>query len=111
MSRGWSLSSGFWIGVVMPLHFAIILVASGGVTFATAAAAVQLDPGIVAQGQVLSGTARGYAERGGWREGRCPAVTRRQVEACGMKAGFRARHGANDPQVRELYRRCLLIGL
>lgn len=38
-------------------------------------------------------------------------VTVRQVQACADKARFRTRHGANDPRVQLLFRKCRAVGL
>ena len=75
-------------------------------------AAAQWDPGMVAQGQVLSGTARGYAERGGWRDRDRPvrSSAARDRRTCSMVPMLQRRHGARDPRVLNLIRACRAAG-
>lgn len=69
-----------------------------------------LDPGMIAQGQVLSGMARGYAERGyaerrGTRARRAEPSDARSRQTC---ANGRAmiRRGNPDPRLRYLIALC-----
>jgi hypothetical protein len=75
-------------------------------------AAAQMDPVVTGQGQVLSGTMRGYAERDAARlHSPAPSsATPRQVAACAQKARFRRQYGADNPKVQKLYRLCRAIG-
>ena len=75
-------------------------------------ASAQMDPVVTGQGQVLSGTMRGYAERdaAGPHHSAPSSVTPRQAAACAQKARFRQQYGADNPKVQKLYRLCRGIG-
>ena len=85
------------------------LILAGALVFAALPAQAQLDPAVIAQGQVLSGMHRGHAERGyraqRWR------TTVRQAAACANKGRYRSQHGVKHPQVRRLYSLCRAAGL
>lgn len=105
--RGEWLRSACRPGIMQCLSIisAIAFVAIGG-----SAATAQLDPGMIAQGQVLAGTARGYAERGGWREGRDRNSASEAARACASLPNFRARYGAQNAKVQKLTRLCRRAG-
>lgn len=96
----------------MPMHIVLVLVASGSVSVAVNAPTAQMDPVIIGQTHVLSGMARGYAERGVWRDGdaRHSSVTSRQIAPCAQKSRFRTEFRAGHPQVERLYNLCREIG-
>lgn len=90
----------------------IAIIFSVATMFVMAAAGAQdytgnVNPSAWVGPTVMHSAINAQARRNGARS----SANRRQVETCSMKSGFRARHGANDPQVRELYRRCRLMGL
>lgn len=69
-----------------------------------------LDPGMIAQGQVLSGMARGYAERGyaerrGIRSRRAEPSEARTRQTCANGREM-ARRGNRDPRLRYLLALC-----
>jgi hypothetical protein len=72
--------------------------------------AAQLDPAMIAQGQVLSGTARGYAERGGVRDDGGRGSPEKTARICGQVPKVRARLGAKNPRYLELARLCRKAG-
>lgn len=90
----------------------IAIAASGMLLIAPAVLAQDmpgaLDLPTLAHGQVISSTAKGYANRGPARRGH---ATQRQREACAQKARVRDENGANDPDVRRLYSLCRGVGL
>lgn len=94
----------------MARYFSVISAPLLIIGFVPALSAAQLDPTIVAQGQVHSGTARGYAERGGYREPRARAVSSRAARTCAYLPNYRARYGARDARVQELTRLCRQVG-
>jgi len=96
--------------MMMRCMYSSILAGLAG-TFGASPAAAQWDPGLVAQGQVLSGTARGYAERGGWRD-RDARRSSPQSDAkiCASIPQYRSRWGRKHPKVLELTRLCRKAG-
>ncbi|AWI87569.1 hypothetical protein C0214_04085 [Methylobacterium sp. DM1] len=77
---------------------------------ATPTVALALDPGMIAQGQVLSGMARGYAERGyaerrGVRSRRTEPSEARTRQTCANGRAM-ARRGNADPRLRYLLALC-----
>jgi hypothetical protein len=105
-------------------HARTALIAVGMIAAWTSApAAAQVDPGIISQGQVLGGTARGYAERGGWRgatppERRRPRTTRSPrnsdgstvASVCRDLPAFRARYRVPDARMVKLAGMCRRSG-
>ena len=85
----------------------IALVTTG---LAVAPAGAQWDPGLVAQGQVLSGTARGYAERGGVRDRATSRTSASDARICASLPQYRARWGRKHPKVLGLARLCRKAG-
>jgi hypothetical protein len=81
----------------------------------------QVDPGIIAQGQVLGGMAQGYADRGyaegrGRNERRRPAAKTRLTRAEVSRICINARAGRSgarwdDPRLRRLLATCRRGGL
>ena len=72
--------------------------------------AAQLDPAMIAQGQVLSGTARGYAERGGVRDRASSRTSASDARICASLPQYRARWGRKHPKVLGLARLCRKAG-
>lgn len=77
---------------------------------ATPTAALALDPGMIAQGQVLSGMARGYAERGyaerrSSRSRRAEPSEARTRQTCANGRAM-VRRGNPDPRLRYLLALC-----
>lgn len=72
---------------------------------ATPTVALALDPGMIAQGQVLSGMARGYAERRGVRSRRTEPSEARTRQTCANGRAM-ARRGNVDPRLRYLLALC-----
>ena len=91
-------------------RYVAIVAAAFSFTFLGADAVAQLDPGMIAQGQVIAGTARGYAERGGWRDRGVRSSTNRTAQTCANVPRVRARLGAGNPKVQELARLCRKAG-
>lgn len=86
------------------------LTAALGFTFASADAMAQLDAGMIAQGQVIAGTSRGYAERGGWRDPSVRSSPDRTARTCANVPRVRARLGAENRKVQQLARLCRNAG-
>jgi hypothetical protein len=90
-----------------PLSALIAFMASG---LAGVPVGAQWDPGLVAQGQVLSGTARGYAERGGVRDRASSRTSASDARICASLPQYRARWGRKHPKVLGLARLCRKAG-
>lgn len=85
-------------------------VLAAALMIATPTIALALDPGMIAQGQVLSGMARGYAERGyaerrGVRSRRAEPSEARTRQTCANGRAM-VRRGNPDPRLRHLLALC-----
>lgn len=87
------------------------VIAALNLVMTAAPAAAQLDPGMVAQGQILGAMNQGYADRArGKVAGPRTSAARMAVICTKQLPSARAQYGADNADVVELSRLCRRVG-
>ncbi|WP_315760375.1 hypothetical protein [Sphingomonas sp. Y38-1Y] len=72
-------------------------------------ASAQIDPVATGQGAVLSTTMRAHSSRSGRAASRAETSAKAR-STCAQRASIRARFGADDPRVKQMYALCDRLG-